>query len=167
MLSKSRELGVQFAREGVRVNALYPGPVKTPLLQELFAKDQERAARRPMHIPMSHFAEASEIAAAAAFLASDDSSFITGLTFLVDGRISAAYVSHRFRDHRHRPQRRCCSGEPSSRRRQGRRRTLIFHKRSVTLPGFMVTSTLHLRLLAAAQRSTYRCAAAILQGNEE
>ena len=85
VLAMSRELGVQFARQGVRVNALCPGPVNTPLLQELFAKDPERAARRLVHIPMGRFGEASEIAAAAAFLASDDSSFITASTFLVDG----------------------------------------------------------------------------------
>ena len=93
VLALSRELGVQFARQGVRVNALCPGPVNTPLLQELFAKDPERAARRLVHIPMGRFGEATEIAAAAAFLASDDSSFITASTFLVDGGISAAYVT--------------------------------------------------------------------------
>jgi NAD(P)-dependent dehydrogenase (short-subunit alcohol dehydrogenase family) len=93
VLAMSRELGVQFAREGIRVNALSPGPVNTPLLQELFAKDQERAARRLVHIPFGRFAEPSEIAAAVAFLASDDSSFITAANFLVDGGISAAYVT--------------------------------------------------------------------------
>jgi NAD(P)-dependent dehydrogenase (short-subunit alcohol dehydrogenase family) len=93
VLAMSRELGVQFARQGIRVNALCPGPVNTPLLQELFAKDPERAARRLVHIPMGRFGEASEIAAAAAFLASDDSSFITASTFLVDGGISGAYVT--------------------------------------------------------------------------
>jgi len=93
VLAMSRELGVQFARDGVRVNALCPGPVNTQLLQELFAKDPERAARRLVHIPMGRFAEADEIAAAVAFLASDDSSFITASTFLVDGGISAAYVT--------------------------------------------------------------------------
>jgi NAD(P)-dependent dehydrogenase (short-subunit alcohol dehydrogenase family) len=93
VLSMSRELGVQFGREGIRVNALCPGPVNTPLLQELFAKDPERAARRLIHIPMGRFAEPDEIAAAVAFLASDDSSFITANTFLVDGGISAAYVT--------------------------------------------------------------------------
>jgi NAD(P)-dependent dehydrogenase (short-subunit alcohol dehydrogenase family) len=93
VLAMSRELGVQFAREGVRVNALCPGPVNTPLLRELFAKDPERAARRLVHVPMGRFAEAEEIAAAAAFLASDDSSFITASTFLVDGGISGAYVT--------------------------------------------------------------------------
>jgi NAD(P)-dependent dehydrogenase (short-subunit alcohol dehydrogenase family) len=93
VLAMTRELGVQFARQGVRVNALCPGPVNTPLLQELFAKDPERAARRLVHIPMGRFGEASEIAAAAAFLASDDSSFMTASTFLVDGGISGAYVT--------------------------------------------------------------------------
>ncbi len=93
VLAMSRELGVQFARQGIRVNALCPGPVNTPLLQELFAKDPERAARRLVHIPMGRFGEASEIAAAAAFLASDDASFVTASTFLVDGGISAAYVT--------------------------------------------------------------------------
>ena len=93
VLAMSRELGVQFAREGIRVNALCPGPVNTPLLQELFAKDPERAARRLVHIPAGRFAEASEIAAAVAFLASDDASFITAADFLVDGGISGAYVT--------------------------------------------------------------------------
>jgi NAD(P)-dependent dehydrogenase (short-subunit alcohol dehydrogenase family) len=93
VLALSRELGVQFAREGIRVNALCPGPVNTPLLSELFAKDPERAARRLVHIPVGRFAEASEIAAAVAFLASDDASFITASTFLVDGGISGAYVT--------------------------------------------------------------------------
>ena len=93
VLAMSRELGVQFARQGIRVNALSPGPVNTPLLQELFAKDKERAARRLVHIPMGRFAEASEIAGAVAFLASDDSSFITASNFLVDGGISGAYVT--------------------------------------------------------------------------
>lgn len=93
VLSMSRELGVQFAREGIRVNALSPGPVNTPLLMELFAKDPERAARRLIHIPLGRFADASEIAAAVAFLASDDASFITASNFLVDGGISGAYVT--------------------------------------------------------------------------
>ncbi len=93
VLAMSRELGVQFARNGIRVNALCPGPVNTPLLQELFAKDPERAARRLVHIPVGRFAEPEEIAAAVAFLASDDSSFITASQFLVDGGISGAYVT--------------------------------------------------------------------------
>ena len=93
VLSMSRELGVQFAREGIRVNALCPGPVNTPLLRELYAKDPERAARRLVHIPFGRFAEPEEIAAAVAFLASDDSSFMTASTFLVDGGISGAYVT--------------------------------------------------------------------------
>jgi NAD(P)-dependent dehydrogenase (short-subunit alcohol dehydrogenase family) len=93
VLAMSRELGVQFAREGIRVNALSPGPVNTPLLRELFAKDPERAARRLVHIPMGRFAEPEEVAAAVAFLASDDSSFLTAAEFLVDGGISGAYVT--------------------------------------------------------------------------
>jgi len=93
VLSMTRELGVQFAREGVRVNALCPGPVNTPLLQELFAKDPERAARRLVHVPMGRFAEPEEMANAVLFLASDESSFMTANTFLVDGGISGAYVT--------------------------------------------------------------------------
>ena len=93
VLSMSRELGVQFAREGIRVNALCPGPVNTPLLQELFATDPERAARRLVHVPMGRFAEPEEMANAVLFLASDESSFITASTFLVDGGISGAYVT--------------------------------------------------------------------------
>lgn len=93
VLSMSRELGVEFARQGVRVNALCPGPVNTPLLKELFAQDPEKAARRLVHIPLGRFAEADELAAAVAFLASDDSSFITASQFLVDGGIAGAYVT--------------------------------------------------------------------------
>jgi NAD(P)-dependent dehydrogenase (short-subunit alcohol dehydrogenase family) len=93
VLALSRELGVQFAREGIRVNALCPGPVNTPMLKELFAKDPERAARRLVHVPIGRFAEPEEIAAAVTFLASDDASFITASTFLVDGGLSGAYVT--------------------------------------------------------------------------
>jgi NAD(P)-dependent dehydrogenase (short-subunit alcohol dehydrogenase family) len=93
VLALSRELGVEFARRGVRVNALCPGPVRTPLLENLFASDPEKAARRLVHLPMGRFAEAREIAQAAAFLASDDSSYVTASTFLVDGGLSAAYVT--------------------------------------------------------------------------
>ena len=93
VLSMSRELGVQFARENIRINALCPGPVNTPLLQELFAKDPERAARRLVHVPMGRFAEPEEMASAVLFLASDDSSFMTASTFLVDGGLHAAYVT--------------------------------------------------------------------------
>jgi NAD(P)-dependent dehydrogenase (short-subunit alcohol dehydrogenase family) len=93
VLALSRELGVEFARQGVRVNALCPGPVETPLLRELFAKDPEQAARRLVHIPIGRFGRPQEIAAAALFLAGDESSFVTASTFLVDGGISAAYVT--------------------------------------------------------------------------
>jgi NAD(P)-dependent dehydrogenase (short-subunit alcohol dehydrogenase family) len=93
VLALSRELGVEFARRGVRVNALCPGPVNTPLLQELFAKDPEKAERRLVHLPMGRFAEAGEIARAALFLASDDSSYVTASTFLVDGGLTSAYVT--------------------------------------------------------------------------
>jgi NAD(P)-dependent dehydrogenase (short-subunit alcohol dehydrogenase family) len=93
VLSLSRELGVEFARRGVRVNALCPGPVDTPLLRELYAADPEQAARRLVHLPMGRFAEAREIADAALFLASDESSYITASTFLVDGGLSGAYTT--------------------------------------------------------------------------
>lgn len=93
VLSMSRELGVEFARQGIRVNALCPGPVNTPLLKELFAKDPERAARRLVHVPLGRFAEPDELAASVAFLASDDSSFITASQFLVDGGIAGSYVT--------------------------------------------------------------------------
>ena len=93
VLSLSRELGVEFARRGLRVNALCPGPVDTPLLRELFAKDPVAAARRLVHVPMGRFARAEEIAAAALFLASDESSYVNAATFLVDGGISGAYVT--------------------------------------------------------------------------
>lgn len=93
VLAMSRELGVEFARQGIRVNALCPGPVNTPLLKKLFAEDPEKAARRLIHVPLGRFAEPEELAAAVAFLASDDSSFITASTFLVDGGIAGAYVT--------------------------------------------------------------------------
>lgn len=93
VLAMTRELGVQFARQGVRVNALSPGPVATPLLMELFASDPERAQRRLVHVPVGRFAQPEEIAAAVAFLASDDASFITAANFLVDGGITGAYVT--------------------------------------------------------------------------
>jgi NAD(P)-dependent dehydrogenase (short-subunit alcohol dehydrogenase family) len=93
VLAMTREMGVEFARQGVRVNALCPGPVNTPLLQELFAKDPEKAARRMVHLPMGRFAEAREIAQGALFLASDESSYMTASTFLVDGGLSGAYVT--------------------------------------------------------------------------
>jgi NAD(P)-dependent dehydrogenase (short-subunit alcohol dehydrogenase family) len=93
VVAMSRELGVEFARRGVRVNALCPGPVNTPLLRELFAKDPEQAARRLVHLPMGRFAEAEEIARGALFLASDDSSYVTASTFLVDGGLTGAYVT--------------------------------------------------------------------------
>jgi NAD(P)-dependent dehydrogenase (short-subunit alcohol dehydrogenase family) len=93
VLAMSRELGVELARQGIRVNALCPGPVNTPLLQELFASDPERAARRLVHVPLGRFAEPEEIAGAVAFLASDDSSFVTASQFMVDGGISGAYVT--------------------------------------------------------------------------
>jgi NAD(P)-dependent dehydrogenase (short-subunit alcohol dehydrogenase family) len=93
VLSLTRELGVEFARRAVRVNALCPGPVDTPLLKELYANDPEQAARRMVHVPMGRFAEAVELANAVLFLASDESSYITASTFLVDGGLSGAYVT--------------------------------------------------------------------------
>jgi NAD(P)-dependent dehydrogenase (short-subunit alcohol dehydrogenase family) len=93
VLALSRELGVEFARKGVRVNALCPGPVNTPLLQELFASDPEKAARRLVHVPMGRFAEVREVANGALFLASDESSYVTAQGFLVDGGLSSAYVT--------------------------------------------------------------------------
>jgi NAD(P)-dependent dehydrogenase (short-subunit alcohol dehydrogenase family) len=93
VLALSRELGVEFARAGVRVNALCPGPVDTPLLKELFAKDPEKAARRLVHVPMGRFAHAEEIAKGALFLASEDSSYVTASTFLIDGGLSGAYTT--------------------------------------------------------------------------
>jgi len=93
VLALSRELGVEFAKRGVRVNALCPGAVDTPLLRELYAKDPEEAARRLIHVPMGRFAHASELANAALFLASDEASYVTATAFMVDGGISAAYVT--------------------------------------------------------------------------
>jgi NAD(P)-dependent dehydrogenase (short-subunit alcohol dehydrogenase family) len=93
VLALSRELGVEFARRGVRVNALCPGPVDTPLLRELYAHDPDEAARRLVHVPMGRFADAMELANAALFLASDEASYITASTFLVDGGLSGAYVT--------------------------------------------------------------------------
>ncbi len=93
VLALSRELGVEFAKRGVRVNALCPGPVETPLLLELFAADPERAARRLVHVPMGRFGKAEEIANAVLFLASDESSFVNAATFIVDGGISGAYTT--------------------------------------------------------------------------
>jgi NAD(P)-dependent dehydrogenase (short-subunit alcohol dehydrogenase family) len=93
VVALSRELGVQFARQGVRVNALCPGPVDTPLLRDLYANDPDEAARRYVHLPMGRFAEAREIANAAVFLASDESSYVNATTFLVDGGLAGAYVT--------------------------------------------------------------------------
>jgi len=93
VLALTRELGVEFARRGVRVNALCPGPIDTPLLRELFAKDPEKAQRRLVHVPMGRFGKAEEIAGGVLFLASDESSFVTATTFLVDGGLSGAYVT--------------------------------------------------------------------------
>ena len=93
VLAMSREMGVEFAKQGIRVNALCPGPVNTPLLQELYAKDQEAAQRRLVHVPMGRFAEPREIANGVLFLASDESSYVTAQTFLVDGGLSGAYVT--------------------------------------------------------------------------
>ena len=93
VLSMTRELAVEFARRGVRVNALCPGPVETPLLMRLFADDPAAFERRRVHLPMGRLAKPREIAQAALFLASDDSSYVTGATFLVDGGITAAYVT--------------------------------------------------------------------------
>jgi NAD(P)-dependent dehydrogenase (short-subunit alcohol dehydrogenase family) len=93
VLALSRELGVEFARRGVRVNALCPGPVDTPLLRDLYAADPEQAARRLVHVPVGRFAQAVEIARGALFLASDDSSYVTASTFMIDGGLSAAYTT--------------------------------------------------------------------------
>jgi len=93
VLALSRELGVEFAKRGVRVNALCPGPVDTPLLRELYASDPVQAQRRMVHVPMGRFADASEIANAVLFLASDESSYVNATTFLVDGGLAGAYTT--------------------------------------------------------------------------
>jgi NAD(P)-dependent dehydrogenase (short-subunit alcohol dehydrogenase family) len=93
VLAMSREMGIEFARRGIRVNALCPGPVNTPLLERLFASDPAKAARRMVHLPAGRFAESHEIASAALFLASDESSYVNASTFLVDGGLSGAYVT--------------------------------------------------------------------------
>ena len=92
VLAMTREIAVEYARSGIRANALCPGPVNTPLLEEFLA-DPEKRARRLVHIPLGRLAEADEIANATLFLASDESSYVTGTTFLVDGGINAAYVT--------------------------------------------------------------------------
>ncbi|HVE65719.1 MAG TPA: glucose 1-dehydrogenase [Thermoanaerobaculia bacterium] len=92
VLALTREIAVEFARKGIRVNAICPGPVDTPLLQELFS-DPARKARRLVHIPMGRLAQAKEVAQAALFLASDDSSYVNGAAFTVDGAITAAYTT--------------------------------------------------------------------------
>jgi NAD(P)-dependent dehydrogenase (short-subunit alcohol dehydrogenase family) len=92
VLAMTREIAVEYARQGIRANALCPGPVNTPLLQELLA-DPAARARRLVHVPMGRLAEAHEIARAALFLASDDASYVNGATFLVDGAITGAYVT--------------------------------------------------------------------------
>ncbi len=93
VLAMTRELGVQFAKENIRVNALCPGPVSTPLLEQLFASDPDKAAMRLVHLPPGRFAKPEEVAAAAAFLASDDASFINATAFLVDGGLCHAYLT--------------------------------------------------------------------------
>jgi NAD(P)-dependent dehydrogenase (short-subunit alcohol dehydrogenase family) len=93
VLSMSRELAVQFARQGIRVNALCPGPVETPLLLRIFGDDPAAYERRRVHLPMGRLAKPREIVNAALFLASDESSYVNGSTFLVDGGLTAAYVT--------------------------------------------------------------------------
>jgi NAD(P)-dependent dehydrogenase (short-subunit alcohol dehydrogenase family) len=93
VLSLSRELAVQFARQGVRVNALCPGPVETPLLLRIFGDDPAAYERRRVHLPMGRLAKPREIANGALFLASDDASYVNGASFLVDGGLTAAYVT--------------------------------------------------------------------------
>jgi NAD(P)-dependent dehydrogenase (short-subunit alcohol dehydrogenase family) len=93
VLSMTRELAVQFARENIRVNALCPGPVETPLLLSIFGDDPAALERRRNHWPMGRLAKPREIVNGALFLASDESSYVTGSTFLVDGGLTAAYVT--------------------------------------------------------------------------
>jgi NAD(P)-dependent dehydrogenase (short-subunit alcohol dehydrogenase family) len=93
VLAMSRELSVEFARRGVRVNALCPGPVETPLLMRLFEETPGALERRLVHLPMGRLAQAREIAYGALFLASDESSYVNGATFLVDGGLTAAYIT--------------------------------------------------------------------------
>ena len=93
VLSMSRELAVEFARRGIRVNALCPGPVETPLLMRLFDETPGALERRLVHLPMGRLAQAKEIAYGALFLASDESSYVNGATFLVDGGLTAAYIT--------------------------------------------------------------------------
>ena len=93
VLALSRELAVQFARQGIRVNALCPGPVETPLLLRIFGDDPAAYERRRVHLPMGRLAKPREIVNAALFLASDESSYVNGTTFLVDGGLTAAYVT--------------------------------------------------------------------------
>jgi NAD(P)-dependent dehydrogenase (short-subunit alcohol dehydrogenase family) len=93
VLSMTRELAVQFARDGVRVNALCPGPVETPLLLAIFGDDPAALERRRTHWPTGRLAKPREIVNGALFLASDESSYVTGTTFLVDGGLTAAYVT--------------------------------------------------------------------------
>jgi NAD(P)-dependent dehydrogenase (short-subunit alcohol dehydrogenase family) len=92
VLAMTREIAVAYARQGIRANALCPGPVNTPLLEELLA-DPAARARRLVHVPMGRLAEADEVARAALFLASEDAAYVNGTTFLVDGGITAAYVT--------------------------------------------------------------------------
>jgi NAD(P)-dependent dehydrogenase (short-subunit alcohol dehydrogenase family) len=93
VVSLSRELAVQFARQGVRVNALCPGPVETPLLFRIFGDDPAAYERRRIHLPMGRLAKPREVVNGALFLASDESSYVNGATFLVDGGLTAAYVT--------------------------------------------------------------------------
>jgi NAD(P)-dependent dehydrogenase (short-subunit alcohol dehydrogenase family) len=92
VLAMTREIAVEFARKGIRCNALCPGPIQTPLLEELLA-DPARRQRRLVHIPMGRFGQAEELAKAALFMASDDASYMTGASLIVDGGITAAYVT--------------------------------------------------------------------------